>query len=176
MKILHYALIIISALALTALSGCKSLKTPPTAEQIAAHQTALDVLRAKAFQVKADRLTVQNQSIPGALESTNFVNVLGDKALVQVSPGMSGGPNGLGGFTVRGTVTGYNMTTKSNGETRVEYHVSATVGPCDVTIVLSPRSADATVFVNNSFRNLKATIYGEVEPLDDSFNKGYTPF
>lgn len=167
---------LIAALILLPLTGCQSLKKAPTPEQIAAHDMAVDMLKNKTFLIKADRLSVQNRAIPGAIESTNFVTLLGNNALVQVSPGMSGGPNGVGGFTVRGTATGYSLSQKANGEVRVEYHVSATVGSCEVIILLNSRSADATVFISNSFKSYKATIYGKVVPVDDSFNKGYTPF
>ena len=158
------------------LTGCKSLNSPATPEQTAAHNLAVEVLKAKTFLIKADRLSVQNKTIPAVIESTNFITVLGNQALVQVSPGMSGGPNGVGGFTVRGTVTGYKYSEKENGEVRVEYHVSATAGACDITIIMKSKTADATVFINNTFRNLRATMYGTVTPVDDSFTKGYTPF
>lgn len=176
MRLLRHIIFFVALVSLLALGGCKSLKTPPTKEQQAAHELAVDVLKAKTFLIKADRLSVQNQSIPGAIQSTNFVSVFGDKAVVQVSPGMSGGPNGVGGFTVSGTATGYKFSEKPGGEARAEYHVSATVGSCEVTILLGSRGADATVFINNSFRNYKATIYGKVVPFDDSITKGYTPF
>ncbi len=176
MKTLRLFYIVLATVSLLALSGCKALNSQPTPEQIKAHDTAVELLKAKAFLIKAERLTVQNRSIPSAMENTNFITIIGDNALVQVSPGMSGGPNGVGGFTVRGTTTGYKLTPKDNGEIMVQFHVSATVGSCDVTIVLNSRTSDATAYINNTFRNLKATIFGKVAPIDDSFNKGYTPF
>jgi len=176
MKALRLFLILLAAVSLPALNSCKSLNSQPTAEQIKAHDMAVELLKAKTFLIKADRLSVQNRSIPSAMENTNFVTIVGNNALVQVSPGTSGGPNGVGGFTVRGNTTGYKLTTKDNGEVMVQFHVSATVGSCDVTIVLNSRTSDATAYINNTFRNLKATIYGKVTPIDDSFNKGYTPF
>ncbi len=176
MKKLQNIFLIVITAAVMALSGCKTLNSPPTAQQIAAHNLAVDVLKAKTFLIKADRLTVQNTTFPAVIESTNFVTVLGNQAIVQVSPGMSGGPNGLGGFTVRGTVTGYSFTQNDKGEVRVAYHVIATAGSCDITILLKSKNADATVFINNTFHNLKATMYGTVTPVDDSFNKGYSHF
>ncbi len=98
------------SLALVAILASCGTQRPATPEQIAMHDRAVELLRNQVLLLKAEYLTVQNRSIPGAIDNTNFIAVLGDKAVVQVSPGMSGGPNGLGGFTVTGTITGYQLT------------------------------------------------------------------
>lgn len=166
---------IILALAAALLAACAAQR-PATPEQIAAHDRAMDILKAQAFMVKADYLTVQNRAIPGVIDNTNFIAVLGDKAIVQVSPGMSGGPNGLGGFTVTGNVTGYKLTTRPGGETVAQYHVSAVVGSCDITVTLARDTPQANVIISNSMRSYRATMRGDIAPIDDSINKGYSRF
>ncbi len=164
------------SLALVAILASCGTQRPATPEQIAMHDRAVDLLRNQVFMLKADYLTVQNRSIPGAIDNTNFIAVLGDKAVVQVSPGMSGGPNGLGGFTVTGTITGYQLTERTNGELVASYHVSAVVGSCDITVTLAKDTPQANVIIANSMRNYRATMRGDIAPIDDSINKGYSRF
>lgn len=149
------------------MSACGTHREISQADMIR-HDAAVDLLQSQQFTLKADRLILDKRSFPSVSPTTNFIRVDGDQAVVQVSPGNSGGPNGVGGFTVKGTVSGYETKVKDNGSVTVRFNVSAIAGSCSVTINLPQGGYIANATIHNTMRGKNANIYGSVSPVDQN--------
>ena len=66
-----------------------------------AHLKALRSLDRLDFALEADRLTLRRGRVVFVSSDTNFVTLSGDMTTVQVAPFMGGGPNGIGGITLK---------------------------------------------------------------------------
>lgn len=172
-------LLSIAAVLAFCVSGCKSYKNAMAEESYQdsiASIVARQVIDEQTFLLKGDRLTIKNYNFPYVNSSTNFIMIDGNKGIVQVSPAFSGGPNGVGGFTVDGTVSKYEVNHKKSGQVRISFHLSAPIGSCDVQITVYKHSAQCFASINSTFRSGRATLYGSIIPNDDSVYKGRSPF
>lgn len=68
-----------------------------------------EALRSGTFVLKADRLRGRGGSMINVDPTINFVAVQGKEAYVQVAPSSGFGLNGLGGVTLKGTVTSMDI-------------------------------------------------------------------
>lgn len=157
-------LLIIAGISLP--SGCGSSSGGKTSyEDSIANIAARRMMENGDFILVADRLTMGRGSTRSVTPNTNFVlvNQQTGEATVQASPGISGGPNGVGGITLSGTLNNYRVQTASNGLTTVKFHLSATIGSADVTIVLEKGYNGATAHVSGDFTGRDLTLYGKIQ-------------
>ncbi len=177
-KSIFFLMAFVAAMA-CCLGGCKSyknsIKEGNTQDSIAGI-IAREVVPQQAFLLKGERLTIKRFSFNYVNNSTNYIEVNGNKGVVQVSPAFSGGPNGVGGFTVEGTVTQFSSKELKNGDMRVSFHLSAPIGSCEVAITIYKESAKAVANINSTFYSGRATLYGNVIPIDNSVFQGRYPF
>ena len=69
---------------------------------------AIAAMRNQDFVLLIDNVTFNNGNTVFVNSSVNFLSVKGDRAVVQISPSnFAPGPNGLGGVTVDGIISGY---------------------------------------------------------------------
>lgn len=161
------------------LSGCHAVKkanSEGNRQDSIAGIFAREIIEEHTFLFKVDRITIKNYNFLNINSATNFILIDSEKGIVQVSPGNYGGPNGVGGFTVDGKVSKYEIKTTKKGETHVTFHLSAAIGSCDVNIMIYKDSAKGIARVSSTFRNGKAILYGEVTPIDNSIFQGRYPF
>lgn len=174
---------LISALAFTALAGaivttnsCKTLSPEESARRAYNDSVANNVarlqLKHRKFVLTADQITINNSPIINVSDNTNFVLADSMTGVVQVSPMMSGGPNSLGGFTVTGDVTNYEIIEAKNGDVTVTYRLSAPIGSTDVRILLYKGSNKAQATVTPTFRRGRATLNGEIKALGAQYFQG----
>ncbi|MCC8117407.1 MAG: DUF4251 domain-containing protein [Bacteroidales bacterium] len=167
------------AIALGSLGGCKSYKEAmanDSQQDSIAGIIAREIVDQQTFLLKGSRLTIKNYNFPNINSSTNFIQVNGDKGAVQVSPAFSGGPNGVGGFTVDGSVSNYKVTERKNGDIVISFHLGAPVGSCEVSITMYSNSARCVANINSTFRSGRAILYGNIIPVDNSVYQGRYPF
>lgn len=107
---------LISLLTLSALFGtfistnsCKTVSPEESARRAYNDSVANNVaqlqLKYRKFVLTADQITINQSPIINVSDNTNFILSDSLTGVVQVSPRMSGGPNSLGGFTVKGDIT-----------------------------------------------------------------------
>lgn len=151
---------------------------PLSKEQIKQYQATLDSLTVAAasnavethdFVVEADKLVFRDGSTAYVTPSTNFISLIGKKAVVQVSPFRSGGgPNGVGGITLNGTTSDIKITQDKRGNTDLSMIVTGPVMSATVTMTLYKGTDRATVRISSNFRNSKVTLEGRVMPSEMS--------
>ncbi|MCD8386042.1 MAG: DUF4251 domain-containing protein [Bacteroidales bacterium] len=179
MRALRFVILLVAtAMIAAAGSGCKALK----GSEESAKADSINYVVGKAlienqtFLMSVNRVMIMNVTIPSVTPTTNFILVMGDKGVVQLSPGHSGGPNGVGGFTVKGNITDYKYSVNKNGEVNLQFHLSAPIGSCDVQATMVKGSNRATAFVQSTFHRGRTTMYGTIQPIDDSYFEGHSIF
>ena len=90
-------------------------------------------------------------------------------AVVQIAfNGASSGLNGLGGITVKGSVSGYRVKTDKAGNVYVSMNVVGTAVSATVSITLYNGSNQASVTVNPNFNSNRLTLNGKIVPFSQS--------
>ena len=101
--------------------------------------------------------------------NTNFVSVKGDKAVVQVAFNIPvSGPNGIGGVTVDGSVSDYEVKTDKKGNLSLSMNVMGTGISARVNISMPKGTNKATVEINPNFNSNRMTLNGVVLPIQKS--------
>lgn len=97
------------------------------------------------------------------------MSVHGDQAVVQIAFNVpAAGPNGLGGITVQGSVSGYRVTTDKTGNVYVAMNVMGTAISATVNITLYNGGNQASVTVNPNFNSNQLTLNGQLIPSSQS--------
>ena len=92
-------------------------------DSIAGVQAAAAVLN-RDFVLEADQVTFKNGNTVFVNSSTTFISVKGNRAVVQISPSnFSSGPNGVGGVTVDGSISGMQRMVDKKGRTTLSFNV-----------------------------------------------------
>lgn len=169
--------VIAMAAVIAAMTTTSSCKTSADSAQKAyvdsvANNVAQLQLKHRKFALTADRITINHSPIINVSDNTNFILVDSLTGVVQISPRIGGGPNSLGGITVTGDISNYEMKTAKNGDVTVTYRLSAPVGSTDVRILLYKGSNKAEATVNATFNRGRATLNGEIKALDTQYFQG----
>ena len=130
---------------------------------------AIAAMRNRDFVLLVDNVTFNNGNTIYVNSTTNFISVKGNRAVVQISPSnYSPGPNGLGGVTVDGQISSYQITTDKRGNINLSYNVSG-IGlnaQIEVYLVLGSSDVQATIYPN--FNSNTLWISGEVVPYENA--------
>lgn len=123
----------------------------------------------RSFVIEADAVTFKNGVRLMVNSMTNFIAVDGDRGVVQISPSnFVDGPNGVGGVTVDGSISGYEVTTDRKGNVRISMNVTGAVINATVDITLYPGSDQAYVVVSPNFNSRTIRIEGTIVPYAHS--------
>lgn len=132
-------------------------------------EEAQQAIEDKAFTLEADRVIFKRGSNVFVSSNTNFVMVNNDKASVQVAFNVpASGANGLGGITVDGRVSSYEMKTDKKGNVYLSMNVMGTGISARVEITLLQGSNNANVTITPNFNSNRLTLSGKLLPLEKS--------
>ncbi len=130
---------------------------------------ALTAVKDTAFTLEADKVVFKYGQIAYVNSNTNFVSVNKDKAIVQVAFNVPfSGPNGIGGITVQGSVSGYKMQTDKKGTTLVTMNVLGVGISAQIWITMYQGSHDASVEILPNFNSERLTLNGVILPIHKS--------
>ncbi len=130
---------------------------------------AIAAMRNKDFVLQISDVTFRSGNTVFVNTTTNFLSVKGNRAVVQISPSnFASGPNGLGGVTVDGTISGYQITTDKKGRVNLTYNVSGIGISAQIEVYIVPGSnyAQATIYPN--FNSNTIWISGNVVPYENA--------
>ena len=140
-------------------------KQQQEAVDLVQHEKALQALKDSSFVLKADRVIFKRGRMAFVSSNTNFVSRYGNRATVQVAFDFAGpGPNGLGGITVEGMVSGVSVKTDKKGFTYYKMSVMGVGISASVDITLYPDSNRASVTVYPNYSSNTVTLEGVLEP------------
>ena len=115
---------------------------------------ALDAIKDTTFTLEADKVVFPYGQIAYVNSNTNFVSVNKDDAVVQVAFNVPfSGPNGIGGVTVQGSVSGYKIQTDKKGTTQVSMSVTGIGISAQIWITMYKGSHEASVEILPNFNS-----------------------
>ncbi len=125
--------------------------------------------RNQDFVLEAESVQFKNGVNVFVNSTTNFISVKGNRAVVQISPTYgSAGPNGVGGVTVDGIISGQSVRTDSKGRTTLTMNVTGIGINAQVEIYMNPGSNEATATVYPNFNSNTVWLHGKVVPYEQS--------
>lgn len=131
---------------------------------------ALAAVSDTAFTLEADNVVFKYGERAYVTPSTNFVSVADGRAVIQTSFNIPvAGPNGMGGITVDGSVSKYEVSRDKQGNTTVSFFVMGTVANCQVNILLYAGSNKASIDLFPTFSSDRLTLEGVILPNSKSF-------
>lgn len=144
-------------------------KAAQKALEKALHEEALQAITDKTFVLEADQVIFKRGQSAYVASTTNFVGMNGDKAVVQVAFNIpASGPNGIGGITVQGNVSQFEVNTDKRGNTRVSMYVTGVGISAQVNIHLYKNSNNASVTILPNFNSNRLTLTGHLLPMEKS--------
>lgn len=133
------------------------------------HADAERAMYERAFTMEADQVIFKRGQRAFVASNTNFVLVEGDHAVVQTAFNVPvSGPNGLGGVTVEGSFSDYDLRKDKKGNLFLSLNVVGVGISARVDITLYKDSNQALVDISPNFNSNKITLKGIILPLDKS--------
>lgn len=130
---------------------------------------AIAAIRNKDFVLQVDNVTFRSGNTVFVNSSTNFISVKGNRAVVQISPSnFASGPNGVGGVTVDGGISGYQITTDRKGRVNLTYNVSGIGISAQVEVYIVPGSTYAQATIYPNFNSNTLWLSGTVVPYNNA--------
>lgn len=121
------------------------------------------------FVLEADNVTFKNGSMAFVNSTTNFISVKGGRAVVQISPSnFAAGPNGVGGVTVDGMVSGQQITTDKKGCVTYSMNVMGIGINAQIEIYMYPGSNRASATIYPNFNSNTIWIEGTLVPYENA--------
>lgn len=138
------------------------------ADSLAGAQARL-AIENHSFVLQADNVSFKRGPVGYVNPTTNFIAVQGDRAVVQVvSNTMAAGPNGIGGVTLDGSISGFKVREGKKGKVTYSFDVIGTGIHAQVQIHLRPSTNRASATVTQNFDSMSLNLQGEVFPYEES--------
>ena len=129
------------------------------------HAEAVEAINAKKFTLEADQVVFKYGQTAYVTSNTNFVSVDGEDAVVQVAFNIpAAAPNGLGGVTVDGKVSSYEMRTDKKGTLYLSMNVMGVGISARLDISMPKGTNNATVTITPNFNSNRLTLNGVILP------------
>jgi len=136
-----------------------------------AYLKAVEALKGGAFVLEADFVSFPNGLTRYVSSNTNYVQVDDGKGVVQTAFSnftYRPGPNGLGGVTVEGNISGLEMKEDKDGNYMYSYNIQGIAISATVFITLTGGTNQASVQISPNFNGNNMTMTGRLLPLDES--------
>ena len=129
------------------------------------HAEAVEAINAKKFTLEADQVAFKYGQTAYVTSNTNFVSVDGEDAVVQVAFNIpAAGPHGLGGVSVNGKVSSYEMRTDKRGTLYLSMNVMGVGISARLDISMPKGTNNATVTITPNFNSNRLTLNGVILP------------
>ena len=138
------------------------------ADSIAGVQAAAAV-KNRDFVLEADQVTFKNGNTVFVNSSTTFISVKGNRAVVQISPSnFAAGPNGVGGVTVDGSISGMQVMVDKKGRTTLSFNVMGIGINAQIEVYMTPGTNRASATIYPNFNSNTVWIEGDIVPYENS--------
>ena len=131
---------------------------------------AIVAIRNGAWALEASNVTLSNGTNYFVTQSTNYVSINNGIATIQTAFDESNiySPNGIGGITLEGNVSGEELKVDKNGNVIYNYNVQGTNVSATVSVVITAHTNQATAYVSPNFNNNTLTLNGFIYPYSSS--------
>ena len=127
---------------------------------------AVQALQNGSWALEAQSITFNNGYTEYVTPSTNFVSIDEGKGIVQTAFDNSNiySPNGLGGVTLEGGITGAEISRDNAGNVYYTYGIQGPYISATVHITLDAGGNSATAYVSPNFSGRNMTMTGTIYP------------
>ena len=137
-------------------------------DSIAGVQAAIAVQN-RDFVLEADQVTFKNGNTVFVNSTTTFISVKGNRAVVQISPSnFAAGPNGVGGVTVDGSISGMQRMVDKKGRTTISFNVMGLGINAQIEIYMVPGTNRASATIYPNFNSNTVWVEGDIVPYSSS--------
>ena len=136
-----------------------------------AYFKAVEALKEGAFVLEADNVTFPNGITRYVSSNTNYVQVDNGEGILQTAFtnfAYNPGPNGLGGVTVEGNISGLKMKEDKDVNYYYNYTIQGVAVSATIFITLTGGTNQASVSISPNFNSNNMTMTGRLLPLDES--------
>lgn len=132
-------------------------------------ERAVKAINDRDFTLEAERVILKRGKAVYVTSNTNFVRVCGNDAVVQVSfSAPVDSPNGVGGITVEGSISSYNVTRSKKGNITVTMNVTGRGISAQLNFSMQKGSNRASVEISPNFNSNRTTLSGIILPNEYS--------
>lgn len=127
---------------------------------------AVQSLRNGSWALEASTVTFDNGVTRYVTPSTNYVSANNGTAVIQTAFDNNNiySPNGLGGITLEGNITGEELKVDDEGNLYYSYNIQGAQVSATVNIVVTANSNEATARVDPNFSFRDMTLSGNIYP------------
>ena len=119
--------------------------------------------------LEAQTVQFRNGATVFVNDMTNFISVKGNRAVVQISPSnFAAGPNGVGGVTVDGMISGQEYRVGKKGYATYSFNVMGIGINAQVEIYLTPGTNQASATIYPNFNSNTVWLQGNIVPYENS--------
>jgi hypothetical protein len=130
---------------------------------------AVAAVKNQDFVLEAQTVSFKNGASVFVSSNTNFISVKGNRAVVQISPSnFAAGPNGVGGVTVDGMISGQEYKVGKRGYATYSFNVMGVGINAQVEIYLTPGTNQASATIYPNFNSNTVWLEGNIVPYDNS--------
>ena len=131
---------------------------------------AIVAIRNGSWALEASNVTLSNGTNQFVTQSTNYVSINNGIATIQTAFDDSNiySPNGIGGITLEGNVSGEELKVEKNGNVTYNYNVQGTNVSATVSVVITAHTNQATAYISPNFNNNTLTMNGFIYPYNSS--------
>lgn len=130
---------------------------------------AVAAVKNRDFVLEADQVTFKNGNTVFVNSNTTFISVKGNRAVVQISPSnFASGPNGVGGVTVDGSISGMQTMVDRKGNTTLSFNVMGIGINAQIEIYMTPGTNRASATIYPNFNSNTLWIEGDIVPYENS--------
>ena len=130
---------------------------------------AFAAVKNQDFVLEAQTVQFRNGATVFVNDMTNFISVKGNRAVVQISPSdFAAGPNGVGGVTVDGMISGQEYRVGKKGSATYSFNVTGIGINAQVEIYLNQGTNQASATIYPNFNANTDWIQGNIVPYENS--------
>ena len=130
---------------------------------------AVAAVRNQDFVLEAQSVQFRSGATVFVNSNTNFISVKGNRAVVQISPSnFASGPNGVGGVTVDGTISGQEYKVEKRGNATYTFYVMGIGINAQIEIYMTSGTNQASATIYPNFNSNTIWIQGNIVPYQNS--------
>lgn len=142
-----------------------------------AYAEAAEALKTGSFVMQAERVTFRRGETAFLFANKNFISMNDEQAVIQLAFNTARPtPNGIGGITVEGKVSGIKIKTSKKGQINYSFFVQGVGISAQVSITLYPGNNTAMAQVSPNFNSNRISLTGFIVCFDNSDIFKGTPF
>ena len=134
-----------------------------------AYSQALEALKQGSWLLEANDIMFRSGIVRYVSSSTNYVSVNDGNGVVQTAfTNFIYSPNGLGGVTVQGSVSGVSMNMDKDGNVYYNCSILGAGISATLNLTLTGGTNQASIYVSPNFNGNTLTMNGNLVPYDSS--------